>query len=123
MSGERIEISYPPEWTNHPRFDRPPRESQVTELWDDEGKCRGALFALRFDGVRMISLSWEGAGARFARITRESDWALEEHFRDDPPPHLVGAVDRAWRDALALLSAAAQQARRSTQPNPPEDRP
>jgi hypothetical protein len=75
MAGEeRVEISFPPEWTpDGPPFNRPPKEHAVTEFWDDEGMCRGALFGLRFDGVRMISLSWGTEGGRFARITRESN--------------------------------------------------
>lgn len=118
MSGkERVELSFPPEWTpDGPPFNKPPRESHVTELWDDEGKCRGALFALRFNGVRMLSLSWGGdkRGARFARITRENDWAIEERPEGELPDDLKGPVDRAWRNALALLAAAAKQARAAT---------
>jgi hypothetical protein len=114
---ERVEVAFPPAWTPHGSFEKPPKESAVTELWDDDGKCRGALFALRFDGVRMLSLSWEGGGARFARITRENDWALEESFKAEPPSDLTAAVDRAWNNALALLIAAAQQARRATGAN------
>ena len=116
---ERVELSFPPEWTpaGGPT-DQPPRESAVTELWDDEGKCRGALFGLRFNGLRMLSLSWGGSerGARFARITRENDWALEERFEGVLPDDLKGPVENTWRDALALLATAAQQARRATNP-------
>lgn len=118
MSGdERVELSFPPEWTpaGGP-FDKPPRESEVTELWDDEGKCRGALFGLRFNGVRVLSLSWGGEvrGARFARITRENGWSIEERFEGDLPDDLKGPVEQAWRDALTLLAAAAKQARLAT---------
>lgn len=111
---ERVEVAFPAAWTPAGSFDKPPKESHVTELWDDDGKCRGALFALRFNGVRMLSLSWEGGDAWFARITRENDWALEESFAADPPADLVGPVRRTWTDAIALLAAAAQQARRAT---------
>ncbi|HVQ60353.1 MAG TPA: hypothetical protein VMS60_15745 [Solirubrobacterales bacterium] len=108
------ELTFPPEWTRSPVFEKPPRESAVEELRDEDGKCRGAIFGLRFDGCRLFLVSWgPQGGARFARITRDTDWALEERFEGDPSDELKETVDRAWRDGLALLAAAAQAARRA----------
>ena len=109
--GDRVEVAFPPEWTPAgPPFDAPPLESAVTELWNDAGACCGALFALRFDGVRLCSLSWPG-GARFARTRAATSWATEERYQGKVPPDLKGSIDRAWRNALGLLAAAAKQSR------------
>jgi len=52
-------------------------------------------------------------GARFARISPETNWALEERVDGHTPPEVAAEIDQTWRDSVALFAARNKELRES----------
>ncbi len=60
-----------------------------------------------------IALTYPG-GARFARISPETGWALEERKEGTTPPAIAEEMDSAWRETLTLFAARNKELRSAT---------
>ena len=62
------------------------------------------------DSGLAVGLTHPG-GARFARISPETGWALEERVEGTTPAEIVEEMDEVWRDTVALFAARNKELR------------
>jgi hypothetical protein len=55
-------------------------------------------------------------GARFMRISPETDWALEERKEGTTPPEIAADIDFAWRHHVDTFAAGNKELRESEAP-------
>jgi hypothetical protein len=76
------------------------------------GKC--VLFIDTFEDCTLaICLTYPG-GARFARVSPDTNWALEERVEASPPEPIAREMDEVWRETLGLFAARIKELRKDT---------
>lgn len=72
---------------------------------------RAALFTdVLVDQSVAICLMYPG-GARFARISPETSWALEERREGTTPPEIADEMDSVWRETIDVFAARNRELR------------
>ncbi len=76
---------------------------------------KAVLFADFLPGGGLaIGLTYPG-GARFARISPETNWSLEERVEGTTPPEITEEMDTVWRDTVALFAARNKELREGSE--------
>ena len=61
---------------------------------------KAAIFADTFEDASVIVAMMHPGGARFMRISPETDWALEERKEGETPPEIAADLDYAWSSTI-----------------------
>lgn len=86
---------------------------QIDPMVKETGAGRCVLWTnCLADDALVLALTYPG-GARFARISPETNWALEERKEGATPPEIAAEMDEVWRDTLALFAARTKELRES----------
>ncbi len=69
------------------------------------------LHSFTFDDAGYGGVLLHPQGARFMRISPETDWALEERKEGTTPPEIAEDIEEAWRFHVALFAARNKELR------------
>lgn len=106
MTGEWT-IELPEAWRSAPF--RPGFVKVLGEVTLPRGRTALLVMALLKDGTNVLALTWD-RGARLARTSPDTGWALEERFTGRPPGRGEGALIQVWKVGIDAVIKAGKEA-------------
>lgn len=108
MSSRDWTIELPETWQTAPF--RPGFIKVIGEAQLPRGRSALLVMGLLKDATNVVALTWD-RGARLARVSPDTGWALEERFTGRPPGPGEGILIKLWKIGIDAMVHAGQQTR------------